>query len=162
VAVTLEAGDFAPDFALEDQDGTLHRLEDYRGQIVVLYFYPNDDTPGCTTEACSFRDNELDIRAEGAVILGVSTNTAESHRKFREKHSLPFPLLVDRDAEVATTYGAWGEKTLYGRKSVGMTRSTFIIGPEGKLLKVWKRAKAAGHGEAVLVTVRDITKQNNT
>lgn len=154
--MTLEAGERAPDFALEDQDGVIRRLQDYRGEIVVLYFYPRDDTPGCTTEACSFRDAELQIRAEGATILGVSTDTAESHRKFREKHGLPFPLLVDQDATVATAYGAWGEKTLYGRKSIGMTRSTFIIGPDGTLLKVWKRAKAAGHGDAVLAALQDI------
>lgn len=158
MAVTLEARDRAPDFALQDQAGTVHRLQDYAGQTVVLYFYPRDDTPGCTKEACSFRDAELQIRGEGAVILGVSTDTAESHRKFREKHELPFPLLVDEDARVATAYGAWGEKVLYGRRSIGMTRSTFIIGHDGTLLKVWKRAKAEGHGDAVLKALRDITK----
>lgn len=154
--VTLQAGDTAPDFELPDQDGHIHRLQDYHGRVVVLYFYPRDGTPGCTKEACSFRDAELEIRAEGAEILGVSTDTAESHQQFREKHGLPFPLLVDADASVATAYGAWGEKTLYGRKSIGMTRSTFIIGPDGKLLKVWKRARAEGHGEAVLAALRDI------
>jgi peroxiredoxin Q/BCP len=157
MAVTLEAGDRAPEFALEDQDGTIHRLRDYRGQVVVLYFYPRDGTPGCTKEACSFRDSELQIRAAGAMVLGVSTDSAESHRKFRAKHELPFPLLVDKDAKVATAYGAWGEKTLYGRKSIGMTRSTFIIGPDGTLLKVWKRARAEGHGDAVLAGLQDIT-----
>jgi peroxiredoxin Q/BCP len=161
MAVTLEAGDQAPDFALEDQDGETHRLADYRGKTVVLYFYPKDETPGCTKQACSFRDSELQIRAEGASVLGVSVDSAASHRKFREKHSLPFPLLVDEGAKVATEYGAWGEKTLYGRKSIGMTRSTFIIGPDGRLLKVWKRAKAEGHGEAVLAALRDVNKAPN-
>ncbi len=158
MAVTLEAGDRAPDFALADQAGTIHRLGDYGGQIVVLYFYPRDDTPGCTKEACSFRDAELQIRGEGATILGVSTDTAESHQKFREKYELPFPLLVDEDANVSTAYGAWGEKVLYGRRSTGMTRSTFIIGPDGTLLRVWKRARAADHGDAVLKALRDINR----
>ena len=157
MAVTLEASDRAPDFTLEDQEGVVHHLSDYRGKTVVLYFYPRDNTPGCTKEACSFRDAELQIRAEGAIILGVSTDTAASHREFREKHSLPFPLLVDEGASVATAYGAWGEKTLYGRKSIGMTRATFIIGPDGTFKKVWKRAKAEGHGEAVVKALRDIT-----
>ncbi|MGE0229508.1 MAG: thioredoxin-dependent thiol peroxidase [Dehalococcoidia bacterium] len=152
--VTLDAGDLAPDFDLPDQDGTRHRLVDYRGRTVVLYFYPKDDTPGCTKEACSFRDNELAIRAAGAVILGVSADSAESHRRFRTKYELPFPLLVDDGAEVSSAYGAWGDKVLYGRRSVGMTRSTFIIGPDGALQKVWKRARAEGHGEAVLNALR--------
>jgi len=149
VTITLEAGDRAPAFTMPDQDGTPHRLADYRGRTVVLYFYPRDNTPGCTKEACSFRDEHSAILAAGAVVLGVSTDTAASHQKFRDKFELPFPLLVDEDAKVATAYGAWGEKTLYGRRSIGMTRSTFIIGPDGKLLRLWKRAKADGHGEVV-------------
>ena len=154
MAITLEAGDRAPAFTLKDQDGNVHRLRDYRGQTVVLYFYPRDFTPGCTKEACSFRDVNDDIAAEGAVVLGVSTDDAESHRTFRAEHRLRFPLLVDEGAKLAARYGAWGEKTLYGRKSVGMTRSTFIIGPNGKLLRVWKRARAADHGEAVIEDLR--------
>ena len=154
MAITLEAGDRAPAFTLKDQDGNVHRLRDYRGQTVVLYFYPRDFTPGCTKEACSFRDVNDDIAAEGAVVLGVSTDDAESHRTFRAEHRLRFPLLVDEGAKLAARYGAWGEKALYGRRSVGMTRSTFIIGPNGKLLRVWKRARAADHGEAVLEALR--------
>ncbi len=150
MAVTLAAGDAAPDFKLTDQDDVVHRLADYRDRTVVLYFYPRDETPGCTIEACSFRDVHDDIVAEGAVVLGVSADDAESHRVFRERHGLPFPLLVDEGASVASAYGAWGEKVLYGRRSVGMTRCTFVIGPEGRLMKVWRRARAAGHGEAVL------------
>ncbi|MEX2375548.1 MAG: thioredoxin-dependent thiol peroxidase [Dehalococcoidia bacterium] len=148
--ITFEAGDSAPAFALKDQDGKLHRLEDYRGKTVVLYFYPKDDTPGCAKEACSFRDNHAALQQAGAVVLGVSVDDATSHQQFREKYDLPFPLLVDEGAEVSTTYGAWGEKTLYGKKLIGMTRSTFIIGPDGLLTKVWKRATAEGHGEQVL------------
>ena len=152
--VTLAKGDSAPDFQLADQDGNVHKLGDYAGQTVVLYFYPRDDTPGCTKQACSFRDDLDAIKAEGAVVLGVSTDTAESHQKFIAKHELNFPLLVDTEAEVATRYGAWGEKVLYGRKSIGMTRATFVIGPDGLLTKVWKRAKAADHGQAVLKALR--------
>ena len=152
--VTLAKGDPAPDFQLADQDGNLHKLADYAGQTVVLYFYPRDDTPGCTKQACSLRDDLDEIAAEGAVVLGVSADDAESHQQFRAKYDLNFPLLVDSDTEVSTRYGAWGEKVLYGRKSIGMTRATFVIGPDGVLTKVWKRAKAADHGQAVLKALR--------
>ncbi|MDA1061653.1 MAG: thioredoxin-dependent thiol peroxidase [Chloroflexi bacterium] len=154
MATTLEAGDRAPSFTLQDQDGTTHRLSDYEGRTVVLYFYPRDFTPGCTKQACSLRDTEAEILEAGAVVLGVSTDDAESHQRFRAEHSLRFPLLVDAGAKVSTRYGAWGEKTLYGRKSIGMTRSTFIIGADGKLLRVWKRAQAADHGAVVLRALR--------
>ncbi len=152
--VTLAKGDRAPDFQLPDQDGNLHALADYAGRTVALYFYPRDDTPGCTKQACSFRDEMEEIEAAGAVVLGVSTDSAESHQEFRQKYGLHFPLLVDSNATVATRYGAWGEKTLYGRTSIGMTRATFLIGPDGVLTKVWKRAKAADHGQAVLKALR--------
>lgn len=132
MAVTLAAGDPAPPFALPDQDGAEHRLEDYAGRILVLYFYPRDFTPGCTAEACSFRDAHAEIAVAGAAVLGVSTDDAASHRRFREEHGLPFPLLADAGAEVASRYGAWGERTLYGRTSVGMTRATFVVGPDGR------------------------------
>ena len=155
MAITLAAGDTPPDFELADQDGNTHRLKDYRGKTVVLYFYPRDDTPGCTKQACGFRDNHEAIADEGAIVLGVSTDDAASHTKFRAKHGLPFPLLVDEDAKLATAYGAWGEKTLYGRKSIGMTRSTFVIGPDGTFTKIWKRARAAENPEAVLKLLRE-------
>ncbi len=154
MTVTLAAGARAPSFVLSDQDGNQHRLEDYRGQTVVLYFYPKDETPGCTTQACSLRDHVDEIRVEGAVILGVSTDDAASHRAFRDHHDLPFTLLADEDARVASAYGSWGEKVLYGRRSIGMTRSTFIIGADGVLLRVWKRATAAEHGATVLKALR--------
>jgi len=154
MAVTLEAGEKAPAFTLKDQDGKTHKLADYAGKTVVLYFYPKDDTPGCTKEACSFRDLHGEILAEGAVVLGVSADDAASHQKFREKFDLPFPLLVDEGAKVAAKYGAWGEKVLYGKTVIGMTRCTFIIGPDGKLTKVWKQVKAEGHGEHVLKALR--------
>lgn len=154
MAVTLQAGDAAPDFDLEDQDGKRQRLADYAGQTVVLYFYPCDETPGCIKEACSFRDTHDEITEQGAVVLGVSADDAESHRKFRDKHSLPFPLLVDGETKVSTAYGSWGKKKLYGRTSIGMTRSTFVIGPDRVFTKVWKRATAADHGERVLQVLR--------
>lgn len=154
MAVTLEAGDAAPDFALPDQDGRVHRLSDYAGRRLVLYFYPKDDTPGCTAQACSLRDSLGEIAAAGAAVLGVSTDDAESHRAFIAKHGLTFPLLVDEGAEVASRYGAWGEKVLYGKRSIGMTRATFVIGGDGRLLKVWKRARAKEHGAAVLKALR--------
>ncbi len=158
MAVTLEAGDQAPAFTVRDQDGREHDLKDYRGQTVVLYFYPKDETPGCTKQACSFRDHFAEIAAEGATILGVSTDSADSHRAFRANHELPFPLLVDEDKRLSTAYGTWGEKVLYGRKSIGMTRATFIVGPDGKLLRVWKRATAAEHGAKVLDALRTLKK----
>ena len=114
MAIMLEAGDRAPSFTLQDQDGATHRLSDYRGRTAVLYFYPRDFTPGCTKQACSLRDSEAAILEAGAVVLGVSTDDAESHQRFRAEHGLRFPLLVDAGAKVATRYGAWGEKTLYG------------------------------------------------
>jgi len=157
--VTLEAGDRAPEFALPDQDGAVHRLRDYRGRAVVLYFYPRDFTPGCTAQACSLRDASAGIVAEGAAILGVSADSSESHRRFRAEHGLPFPLLADEGAKVAARYGSWGEKTLYGRTSIGMTRSTFIVGPDGLLLRVWKRARAADHGATVLKALRQLAAQ---
>lgn len=159
MAVTLEAGDRAPSFLLPDQDGTMHGLSDYAGRIVALYFYPQDMTPGCTAQACSLRDAEAEMQALGVTVLGVSTDSAESHARFRQVHGLAFPLLVDQGAKVAERYGAWGEKTMYGRTSVGMTRSTFLIGPDGNLLKVWKRARASGHGAAVVAAMRDINKK---
>jgi thioredoxin-dependent peroxiredoxin len=150
MAITLEVGDAAPVFELPDQTGEMHSLERYRGKTVVLYFYPKDETPGCIKQACSLRDNYEEIVDEGAVVLGLSADSAESHRGFVKHHSLPFPLLVDERAEVAARFGSWGEKTLYGRTSIGMTRSTFIIGPDGTIVRLWKRAKAADHGEVVL------------
>ena len=148
--VTFEKGDLAPDFTLTDQDGREHTLSTYKGETVVLYFYPRDDTPGCTKQACGFRDNYATLLNTGAQLFGISTDSEKSHIKFREKYSLPFPLLVDNDAKIAEEYGAWGEKVLYGRKSIGMTRCTFIIGSDGKFQKIWKRAQAAKNPEAVL------------
>jgi peroxiredoxin Q/BCP len=147
--MALEAGDKAPAFALKDQSGKTVKLSDFKGQHVVLYFYPKDNTPGCTTEACDFRDEHSALQKAGAVVLGVSPDTAASHQKFIAKYELPFPLLVDEGHEVAEKYGAWGEKNMYGRKMMGIIRSTFLIGPDGKLVKAWPKVKVAGHVDEV-------------
>lgn len=140
----------APDFTLKDQDGESVSMRDLRGKWVVLYFYPKDDTPGCTKEACSFRDNHGQLQQRGAVVLGVSGDSEASHRKFADKYELPFPLLVDADHGVAKAYGAWGTKSNYGRTYEGVIRSTFVIGPDGRIAKVWPKVKPAEHGQEVL------------
>jgi peroxiredoxin Q/BCP len=149
----IEAGAPAPDFELRDDRGKEVRLSRLRGKAVVLYFYPKDDTPGCTREACSFRDRKSEIEGRGAVVLGVSPDTVASHGKFRDKHSLNFPLLADPDHQVAEAYGAWREKNLYGKKALGVQRSTFLIDAAGKVRKVWKKVSVAGHDEEVLAAL---------
>jgi len=143
-------GDQAPDFTLPDQDGKAVRLSDLRGKRVVLYFYPKDDTSGCTTQACAIRDRAPEFGTKGAVVLGVSPDDTASHRKFREKYSLPFTLLADTDHTVAEKYGVWKEKTLYGRKYWGNERTTFVVGRDGKVEQVLERVKPAGHADDVL------------
>lgn len=143
-------GTEAPNFDLKDQSGTEHKLKDYRGRRVVVYFYPKDSTPGCTKEACSFRDNFGGIRAAGAVILGVSGDSEASHQKFIAAHQLPFPLLVDSDHAVARAYGAYGTKKNYGREYEGIIRSTFVIDPAGRIAKVFNKVKTDTHGADVL------------
>ncbi|MHB8874128.1 MAG: thioredoxin-dependent thiol peroxidase [Myxococcaceae bacterium] len=146
----IEEGDKAPAFSLKDQDGKLVRLSDFKGKRVVLFFYPKDNTSGCTREACSFRDHYGELKKKGAVVLGVSKDDEKSHARFAEKFELPFPLLVDEDHKVAEAFGAWGEKSLYGRKFMGMIRSTFLIGPDGKVQKAWPKVKVDGHTGQVL------------
>jgi peroxiredoxin Q/BCP len=145
----LEPGDAIPKFQLKDQDGNTVRAKDLQGKWTVLYFYPKDDTPGCTREACSFRDEQAALKKAGAVVLGVSADSEASHQKFTRKYKLNFPLLVDEGHKVADEFGAWGEKTLYGRKFMGMIRSTFLIDPKGKVAKVWPKVKVDGHVEQV-------------
>jgi thioredoxin-dependent peroxiredoxin len=140
----------APAFSLKDQAGNTVKLGDFAGKHVILYFYPRDNTPGCTREACAFRDDFAKIKKKGAVVLGVSPDNEKSHVKFIEKFSLPFPLLVDADHKVAEAYGAWGEKNMYGKKSMGIIRSTFLIGPDGKLKKAWRKVKVDGHSDDVI------------
>ncbi len=144
----------APDFALQNHAGETVSLADFRGkQSVVLYFYPKDDTPGCTKEACYFRDLSADFAAKDAVILGVSPDSVESHVKFRDKFGLPFPLLADLGAEVAKRYGVWKERSMYGKKFMGIERTTFVIGKDGTLRKVFPRVTVEGHADAVLAAL---------
>jgi peroxiredoxin Q/BCP len=149
----LATGDQAPPFALPDQDGTTVSLADFAGKRVVVYFYPRDDTPGCTKEACQFNDNLREFSRAGVPVLGVSGDKAEKHRAFREKYGLTFPLLTDADHAVGEAYGAWGEKTLYGKKSIGVIRSTFLVGPDGTVERAWYHVKADGHAAKVLAEV---------
>ena len=148
-------GKKAPAFTLPDGTGTPVALADLAGKDVVLYFYPKDDTPGCTKEACGFRDDWKTLQKENVVVLGVSADGAASHQKFIAKYKLPFPLLSDPDRKVMTKYGAWGEKVLHGKKVIGVIRSTVWIGPDGKVRKQWKRVReAATHPAEVLAALR--------
>jgi len=146
----LAAGDKAPAFTLPDQDGRKVSLKDFAGQQVVVYFYPRDDTPGCTKEACQFNDNLQAFATAKVPVFGISGDSAEKHQKFRAKYGLEFPLLTDADHSVGEDYGAWGEKTLYGKKSVGVIRSTFLIAADGTIARAWYHVKADGHAAKVL------------
>jgi thioredoxin-dependent peroxiredoxin len=143
-------GDKAPVFSLPDQTGKIHKLADYHGKKVVLYFYPKDDTPGCTKEACSFRDSFEDFKKAGIEVLGVSVDDESSHTKFAEKYNLPFTLLADKDKKVVENYGVWGEKNMAGKKYMGTNRVTFLIGGDGKIVKVFDKVKPDEHAREVL------------
>jgi peroxiredoxin Q/BCP len=145
-----QTGDPAPDFQLQDQNGNDVKLSQLRGKNVVLYFYPKDNTSGCTQEACDFRDEHSALRDAGAVVLGVSPDDIKSHQKFATKFSLPFPLLADTERKVCESYGVWGEKSLYGRKFMGVTRATFLIDPKGKVSRAWPKVKVQGHVQEIL------------
>ena len=152
----IEEGKKAPAFTLTSDAGKKVKLSDFAGQPVVLYFYPKDDTPGCTKEACAFRDAHNELTFIGAVLLGVSADDVGSHAKFRDKYELNFPLLADTDHKVAEKYGAWREKNMYGKKSMGIQRSTYLIDSAGKIAKVWKRVQVDGHDAQVLQALRDL------
>ena len=153
----IEEGRKAPDFTLQSHAGEKLKLSSLRGAWVILYFYPKDDTPGCTKEACGFRDALPYLTARNAVVLGVSPDSSESHSRFREKYDLPFTLLADPEHTVAEKYGAWREKTLYGKKSMGIVRSTFVIDADGRVAKLFKHVRADGHAEKVVAAVDAIT-----
>ena len=152
----VEPGRKAPAFTLLDQDGKTHRLRDYAGRPLILYFYPKDDTPGCTREACAFRDARPDFKKGRAAVLGVSVLDAASKARFARKHRLNFPLLADPDHEVADKYGVWMEKSLYGRSYMGLGRVTYLIGPNGKVARRWDNVKVDGHVEEVAAAVKGL------
>jgi thioredoxin-dependent peroxiredoxin len=151
--IKLKEGQVAPVFKALTQDGTEVSLADFKGKPVILYFYPKDDTPGCTKEACAFRDEFAAFKKKGAVILGVSTDSVKSHTKFVEKFKLPFTLLADEDKKIVEAYGVWGEKTFMGRKYQGTHRVTFLIGTDGKLKKIWPAVKPEEHAKEVLAAI---------
>ncbi len=156
--MAIEEGYPAPDFSLPDADGRPVTLSELRGQPVVIYFYPKDETPGCTKEACAFRDIWDELRTAGATVLGISPDDASSHQRFRARHELPFTLLSDPEKEVMSVYGAWGEKNLYGRKGMGVIRSTVLVDGEGLVHKHWRRVnKAADHPHKVLEAVQKLS-----
>lgn len=151
-----EVGSKAPQFTLESQDGKKVSLKDFLGKKVVLYFYPKDDTPGCTKEACSFTDSYADFKKQGAVVLGVSADSVDSHKKFERKHKLSITLLSDPEKEVINKYGVWKEKNMYGRKSMGIERTTVLIDAGGKIAKVFPKVRVDGHTEKVLEELKKI------
>jgi peroxiredoxin Q/BCP len=154
--MSVTEGQIAPDFTLPATDGSTVRLSDLRGKKVVLYFYPKDDTPGCTKEACAFRDNLGVLQSMGVVVLGVSPDSVASHQKFAQKYGLPFPLLADEGAQVATTYGVWKEKKQYGRTYMGIERTTFLIDENGIVQRVFPKVKVDGHVEEVIEAIRSL------
>ncbi len=150
----LESGSQAPDFEAVDDGGATRRLSDYRGRTVVLYFYPKDNTSGCTKEACDFRDLHAEFAARGCVVLGVSPDSPKSHQGFKAKHKLPFPLLADEDRLLCKAYGVWKEKAFMGRRYMGVERTTFVIGPDGRVASAERKVSVPGHAKAVLESVR--------
>jgi thioredoxin-dependent peroxiredoxin len=149
-------GDQAPRVALPDESGTVHDLADQHGRWTILYFYPKDDTPGCTVEACEFRDANETIAERGADVWGISPQGTDSKRKFREKFGLPFTLLADEDHEAAEAYGSWVEKQNYGRTYMGTARTTFLVDPEGRIARVWPKVKPEGHAAAVMAALDEL------
>jgi thioredoxin-dependent peroxiredoxin len=156
----LEIGSKAPAFSLVSDSGKKVKLSDYKGQPVVLYFYPKDDTPGCTKQACAFRDASKQMKDLGAVVLGVSPDSHDSHAKFRDKFSLNFPLLADPDHKLADEYGAWREKNMYGKKSMGIQRSTYLIAADGTIAKVWKKVSVDGHDSQVIEALQQLGRDS--
>ena len=150
----LETGTIAPEFSLPDQNGEIHSLKDYRGKKVILYFYPKDNTAGCTAQACSFRDRMPQFTEKGAVILGVSKDSVKSHKNFETKYELPFTLLSDPEKEVIQLYDVWKEKNMYGKKTMGVVRSTYLIDETGVIIKAYGKVKAADNAEQMLADIQ--------
>ncbi len=146
----LNEGDLAPEFFARDMNGDMIQLQDFRGQKVCLYFYPKDDTPGCTKQACSLRDSHQAFEAKGIKVFGVSLDDEQSHQKFAQKYELPFTLLVDKDHEISDKYGVYGEKEMYGKKFMGVSRVTFLIDESGKIVKIFRKVKTEEHADEVL------------
>ena len=153
IQLKLKEGDAAPEFSAATSGGGKISLADFKGKNVILYFYPKDDTPGCTKEACAFRDYFADFKKAGAVVFGVSTDSVKSHDKFVEKFKLPFTLLADEDKKIVEAYGVWGEKSFMGRKYMGTNRVTFLIAPDGKIKKIWPTVKPEEHAAEVLAAL---------
>src|SRR5688572_6017664 len=157
IELKLKEGDKAPEFVATTNAGEKLALKDLRGKPVVLYFYPKDDTPGCTVQACGLRDSYTDFKRAGAVVLGVSPDPVKSHVKFIEKYRLPFTLLADEDKSIANAYGVWGEKSFMGRKYMGNHRVTFLVGPEGRISKIWPAVKPEAHATEVLEAIKSMS-----
>lgn len=156
----LQPGSEAPNFTLPDQNGVTHSLYDYRGEWVLLYFYPKDNTPGCTTESCALRDAFPMLEEKGCVVLGVSTDSVQSHKKFEEKYQLPFPLLADTEKELVKCYGVWSPKKFMGREFLGTLRTSFLINPAGKIAKIYEKVKPAIHADEVLADLSAYVENN--
>jgi thioredoxin-dependent peroxiredoxin len=154
IELKLKEGDIAPEFSVNTNGGGKISLADYKGRNVILYFYPKDDTPGCTKEACAFRDYFADFKKAGAVVLGVSPDSVKSHDKFVEKFKLPFTLLADEDKKIVEAYGVWGKKSFMGRKYLGVHRVTFLIGSDGRIKKIWPEVKPEEHATEVLASLK--------
>lgn len=152
--MTLNIGDVAPAIELPDDAGQTVRLSDFKGRNVVIYFYPKDDTPGCTTEACDFRDNMAVLNGLDAAVLGISKDSVKSHAKFKEKYGLTFPLLADEEGKACEAYGVWAEKSMYGRKYMGIQRATFLVGPDGKIKAIWPKVSVTKHVDAVVKEIK--------
>jgi peroxiredoxin Q/BCP len=158
--MTLKPGDTAPDFSLPDAAGNIVHLSDFRGKWVVLYFYPRDNTPGCTKEACGFRDAYADYQSQEIAVIGVSMDDAKSHTKFTTKFDLPFPLLSDTNGEVATTYNSYGLKKFMGKEYMGISRNTFLIAPDGKIAKIYLKVKPEPHAAELLADLKNLASEN--
>ncbi len=155
----MEINKTAPDFTLPDQDGNKHKLSDYKGQWVLVYFYPKDNTPGCTTEACALRDNFPAFKKLKIQVFGISADSEKSHKKFVDKYQLPFTLLADEDKKTAKKYGVWEEKSMFGVKYMGILRNSYLINPDGKIAKIYEKVKPSAHAEEVLKDIKELSKK---